>query len=299
MPRRLWLLIISILLPASGWAASFSCDKPGTQVEVAICANPELSAADERLAHAYEDALHAVADPDAARAAQRDWAAARGKVAPKDLVAFYAARTAILEDLAARPAAPALARACIRVPDLNRALTCAVTETGGVSGAHGTLRYQIQAYPSPDQQTAEAVVVLAPDGADSWKIVASAGDESAHYDAPLIITHASGTLLRLRGWMEGTGNLSAEALFISRDGAWRKIDIDAWQSRLAAQLPKGLGVWKGVYPDYRTMTASTPLWRASDGNCCPSGGRADVRLRLQNDKLVLESVRVRRDAINE
>jgi hypothetical protein len=77
-------------------------------------------------------------------------------------------------------------------------------------------------------------------------------------------------------------------------GVLRLVDTTSWLDTLAKRLPKGLGAWKGVYPDYRTMKASTPLWRTGDGNASPTGGRAAIRLGWRGDKIVLQSVSVRR-----
>lgn len=61
---------------------------------------------------------------------------------------------------------------------------------------------------------------------------------------------------------------------------------------MASRLPKGLSVWKGMYPDWAKMTVATSLWREHDGNCCPTGGSAYATLALQGDRIVLTGVRV-------
>jgi hypothetical protein len=40
------------------------------------------------------------------------------------------------------------------------------------------------------------------------------------------------------------------------------------------------------------MAASTPLWSKTDGNCCPTGGRADVTLRLVGTVLRIDTLKV-------
>jgi hypothetical protein len=57
------------------------------------------------------------------------------------------------------------------------------------------------------------------------------------------------------------------------------------------RLPKGFGVQKGIYPDYTKMTASTPLWRNSEGPC-PTGGRATVDLQWHGDRIALRGLRI-------
>ena len=49
--RLLWLaLLLSVGVGTMGHSASFDCDKAATEVEIAICSDPELSALDQ-LAH--------------------------------------------------------------------------------------------------------------------------------------------------------------------------------------------------------------------------------------------------------
>lgn len=67
----------------------------------------------------------------------------------------------------------------------------------------------------------------------------------------------------------------------------------SWLSDLGHRLPKGLAVWKGVYPDYAKMNADTPLWREKvDGNCCPTGGEAKIDLQWQGDRIALRGFRI-------
>jgi len=68
-------LTLSLWAMPAAQAASFDCAKASSQVEQAICANPDLSRADEVLARAYATALGGLSD--AAKAAvqkgQREW----------------------------------------------------------------------------------------------------------------------------------------------------------------------------------------------------------------------------------
>lgn len=60
---------------ATAVAASFDCAKASTPFEIAICSNPELSKADERLAKTYATAVGGLSEPALAhmRAGQREW----------------------------------------------------------------------------------------------------------------------------------------------------------------------------------------------------------------------------------
>jgi uncharacterized protein len=77
---RLWFFMLSLAvlactfcLPAN--AASFDCAKAASAFEKAICADPDLSAADDTLAVAYATAIGGLTKPaiDTMRAGQRAW----------------------------------------------------------------------------------------------------------------------------------------------------------------------------------------------------------------------------------
>jgi hypothetical protein len=124
--------------------------------------------------------------------------------------------------------------------------------------------------------------------------ILTSGDDAAFaYEKPVILRSGGRTILHIPASESGTGNFNRELLYVWRDG-WRDADITSWLKDLAGQLPKGLGVWKGVYPDYATMRVSTPLWRDSDGNCCPTGGSAEIDLQWQGDRIAVRRVRVQR-----
>lgn len=58
-----WIICAAALLLCAGaQAASFDCAKAGAKVEKAICANPELSKLDERMADSYKKQLAAAGD---------------------------------------------------------------------------------------------------------------------------------------------------------------------------------------------------------------------------------------------
>ncbi|PXA98194.1 hypothetical protein DMC47_09820 [Nostoc sp. 3335mG] len=67
------LLLIGVGVPAQ--AASFDCGKAATPFEKAICADPDLSKADERLAKTYSTAIGGLSEAaiGALRADQRQW----------------------------------------------------------------------------------------------------------------------------------------------------------------------------------------------------------------------------------
>lgn len=67
------LLLASSLIPSLLVAAGFDCAKATAPMEKRICADPEVSDLDGRLAEAFRQALAASVDKPALRAAQRAW----------------------------------------------------------------------------------------------------------------------------------------------------------------------------------------------------------------------------------
>jgi hypothetical protein len=114
------------------------------------------------------------------------------------------------------------------------------------------------------------------------------------FSDPKLIKNSQGTLLLVQGFDTGTGNFNRERLYVWRKNGWRLADTTSWLDVLAKRLPKGLAAMKGIYPDYRRMTAATPLWRAGDGSASPNGGSASIRLAWKGDAVTLQSVSVRR-----
>jgi hypothetical protein len=130
-------------------------------------------------------------------------------------------------------------------------------------------------------------------GNDQLRILFVPENIGGPFADPKLIKSPQGTLLLLPGFDTGTGNFNRERLYVWRKTEWRLVDTTSWLDTLAKRLPKGLSAQKGIYPDYARMTASTPLWRADDGNASPNGGRASIRLAWRGDKVVLRSVSVR------
>lgn len=115
MLRRLLLLLPLIVPPLGAEAASFACAKAATPSETAICADPALSALDERLAAAYRAVVKAFDDTPsgnsksggAVKADQRAWLGERNACAADAacLRTAYERRLAVL-GFRPDPAAP-------------------------------------------------------------------------------------------------------------------------------------------------------------------------------------------------
>lgn len=101
-------------------------------------------------------------------------------------------------------------------------------------------------------------------------------------------------LLHLPGYTGGTGSYNADRLYQWNDTAWEPIDIKTWLKTIGERLPADREIWKGVQYDFddpwSRLVARTPLWRGDDGNCCPTGGHAEIRFSIDEDRLTVEKV---------
>ncbi len=111
------------------------------------------------------------------------------------------------------------------------------------------------------------------------------------YGEPAIVKNRDGTILHVSIAVDGTGVGNESEYYLLRDGAWHAIDARSWLKDLKTRIPSGLEVWKGVWPDLKTMTAEIGLYRRGDANCCPTGGTLHITLLLQADAFVVTFVR--------
>jgi uncharacterized protein len=297
--RQIVLLAACLVTSAaSARAASFDCTKAVTVVERTICADPGLSKSDDMLASTYALALEASLYPAALRAAQQQWLADRDKLSDVEaLRGTYRERIQALGEARAKwqrarqPVSMDEARTrCVTSPDALSDDGCRVDLFAAVPGAP-TLTYHLQSYMDGKLRLGGGVAVFESMG-DRLRPVAVLAVETAHFDVPRVVASPAGKLLVIPGHLEGTGNFNAEAVYLYESEHLQDVDTVSWLSDLQRRLPKGWGAWKGIYPDYRTLTATTPLWQTGDGNCCPTAGRADLRLRLHNRRLTIDSIEI-------
>ncbi|HUH86249.1 MAG TPA: hypothetical protein VLX85_16695 [Stellaceae bacterium] len=313
--RSLLCLLFYLLGAADAAAASFDCAKAATSVEKAICDDPVLSKADERLAETFATALEETLDPQSLRAEERQWLLSRNKI--KDMSALggaYDDRIAALETTIGRWRAmpheideAELAKRCIAFPDAPNDVACNVEESDAIKSQDDLFRYQLQSYNDNGIRIGGGVVVLEkvvdPKTAQSaarLRPVIAGYDETAHYERPTLTSSRVAQWLVVPGRLEGTGDVDAGLLYFfdpEHRAILRDVDTDAWQRELARRLPKGMAVWKGMHPDYAKMTVETPLWKKSDGNCCPTAGSATIVLGFKGQRLVVEQLAVRRGAV--
>ena len=106
---------------------------------------------------------------------------------------------------------------------------------------------------------------------------------------PAIVDSSLGAVLYVPMTVDGTGSGNASEYYAWDSGEWKPIEAETWLGDLQRRLPQGLEIRKGVWPDLRTMSAETGLYRPGDANCCPSGGVVRVRLSILSRRFVIDS----------
>jgi uncharacterized protein len=298
--RNILFLAACLAAPAFGaGAASFDCAKAATTIENEICADSVLSQADERMAEAYRKAMEATLAPRALRIDQVHWLGSRDSAGTlDDLRGSYDRRIAELPKEAGkwqsmrRDTDEARARqACVAIPNASED-PCTVDAFANVAGSGDGLAFQLQSYTNPQYRSGGGVVVLRRRGTTLTPVIATAVD-GVHFSPPVVVQSQAGKLLDVSGTMEGTGAFNAGSLYLMDGDKLSEIDTESWLFDLAKRLPKGWGAWKGIFPNYAKLTASTPLWKSGDGNCCPTAGRATLKLGINNGRLVILDLHIR------
>ena len=98
-------LLLSVGVGSVGKAASFDCNKATTETEIAICADPYLSALDELIASVYFEAKRSRSDQKSLIESQRAWILERDKILQnfsKDDEEFWSAESELHETLISR-----------------------------------------------------------------------------------------------------------------------------------------------------------------------------------------------------
>ncbi len=91
--------------------------------------------------------------------------------------------------------------------------------------------------------------------------------------------------------MSGTGNMNTSSYYALKGGQFVPL-VATLEQDLQERLPAGMEVWKGIWPDFDTMTFIRPLWKKGDGNCCPSAGVAVGEIEFTDTRLQIRRFRV-------
>ena len=96
-------------------------------------------------------------------------------------------------------------------------------------------------------------------------------------------------VLIYRTRVPGTGYFFIEYYFIyDKDKKTPvRINMSGIYNSLSRALPKDHSVWKGGGLDFEKITFSHAVWKDGDANCCPSGGRVDLKLSLKDGKIIV------------
>jgi len=305
-PSRLALLAFLALSTAHAHAAGFDCRKAVSAVEKQVCADPALSKLDQTLAEEYAYALKRAGDATALRASQLAWLKSRNAcTGGACLQRKYKVRIdelrAIGQPVVNASVGIQAACASLAAEADAHAADCVVTE----SGSYGSVDGLDQVYATycldargEDRATCDlaalALFTLNPrtGQAERWLQRVDAEAQGNRYERPELLQVRDGLLLHLPVAVPGTGGFNASELFRRVDGRWVEVDNTTWVGELAGHLPKGLAAWKGIWPDYQRMHASTGLYRPKDANCCATGGTAEIELALQGERIVIVDFKI-------
>jgi hypothetical protein len=107
-------------------------------------------------------------------------------------------------------------------------------------------------------------------------------------DIPCIITVEDTRILAYRTRVPGTGHFYMEHYFVQdpRTGLPVDLDMSSIETTLKEILPQGHGVWKGGGLDIESLTFKHFVWKEGDGNSRPTGGRVEIKFKIEGAKLV-------------
>lgn len=164
---------------------------------------------------------------------------------------------------------------------------CRVAASGILRGADGTrILWQRQAGASDVDGIGNGILLWDASKAGAPKLIGWSF-EGVNYEAPRLTDDGK---LWVPGSMAGSGGGNADLLYVKRGGDWVEIETTSWRDTLEDRLPKGFSAWQGIDYDFVGMGGRSPLWRDTDANCCPSGGRLTLGFRIEGTSLVLDKV---------
>ncbi len=107
-------------------------------------------------------------------------------------------------------------------------------------------------------------------------------------DIPYMVTVEDTRILAYRTRIPGTGHFYIEHYFIQdpRTGLPADLDMSSIETTLKEILPEGHGVWKGGGLDIESLTFKHFVWKEGDGNSRPTGGKVEIKFKIEGAKLV-------------
>lgn len=285
---------------------AIDCTDALGEAGLVICAAEDLRALDRQAAELWTEVSSVTGRPTTLTRRHADWVAdrdagqrdpetgeTRARTAEELRAVYQAYIEGLTEELRLSQAIPAqspvtaLAGGCI-----GTALTgCTAPAAGYVTAPTGErLGWQIQEGQDEYGGRRAGVILFSVDG-DALTPVGWSF-EAAMFEAPFMFEHEGSAFVAVRGWEDGTASQNADVLYRLDGDRWTEIELESWKTALYDELPEGLGVWKGVNYRWEAMEARSPLWRDEDANCCATGGRAVMALRVEGAAVRLADLTV-------
>ena len=172
---------------------------------------------------------------------------------------------------------------------------CIVEASGRINTADrsATLSWQKMLLAPRDGARTRMLVLVAQDKAGKPALAGFAESSGSIGTPDLVVDNDRRRLIHVGGTLAGRDGGNADALFMNdaaRPG-WRRIDLSDWAEQGGKMLPTGYWLRGPAAFAFAEMSASAPVARGGDGNCCPRGGNAMVGLHIQDDRLVLTRLR--------
>jgi len=110
---------------------------------------------------------------------------------------------------------------------------------------------------------------------------------------PLLHEVSGQQVLTIRTRIPGTGQHFIEYHYIMsrKTGLPQAVDVSAIDRAIMSAVPKGWEVWKGGGLEFDRLRYSSPIWQPGDANCCPSGGKIEMTLTLNDEIIAVSQVR--------
>jgi hypothetical protein len=176
--------------------------------------------------------------------------------------------------------------------------SCKVTgiePLGDIDGSHFAIaRYEYFWAPKTGLKNClYGAVLLKRDGETFqplWGGVAGLPPMANASNQPHIYASQFGNLIQIPLRNDGTAGTQSDGVLVWREGKLHEIDTKSYQVDIFDHLPAGITINKGLYPNFSKMTLESELWKKDDPNCCPSGGKIEAQLSIQDDELQLKSI---------
>lgn len=108
------------------------------------------------------------------------------------------------------------------------------------------------------------------------------------YDDPLVVIIGDDRLMSVSSRTTDSNKITN--YYIWDAGHWMPLKLNTWQRDLSSKVPKGTSIRQAVAPSLESMSADVDLFKPSDADCCPTGGKAHVEFGFENENFVVKNV---------